>query len=469
MRRPLALALSLVLCASADALAQIPNNGMEMWTQSPQLVYWTTNSYPQTLPPWDPYIVRQDADAHTGDWCADFWGNGVMKPFATQTFPLTTAHPLQLEFWYKLSFPPCVNEPGAEEQDTVSVDVELLYNGAVVDQGHWESTTSIFGYTPVSIPISQQALQFDSCRITIRGGKVYGGCGIIIAPTEFRVDDLNLVVPALSCVNPDQVDPGVFCPAVIDPVCGCNNVTYNNACEAYYSGGVTTWTAGACSGCVAQFSYTQQTTAFAFTDQSIVASGSYAWDFGDGTTSTDQNPTHTYAQPGWYNVCLVATGLNGGNEGCTDISCQMVYANDGCIDSSLICIPGSLCCDAPINEPVCGCDGVEYPNPCTATFFGGVMQSTPGPCTPNGVKDTDVLTLSAHPNPSSGTVLLSLSVPMGRCTIVVLDALGRTVHTANTDQTTVALDLSGLPSGVHIVRVSAANGSVAQHRIAISR
>jgi PKD repeat protein len=33
----------------------------------------------------------------------------------------------------------------------------------------------------------------------------------------------------------------------------------------------------------------------------------YAWDFGDGTTSTDQNPTHTYANPGEFAVTLTVT------------------------------------------------------------------------------------------------------------------------------------------------------------------
>ncbi len=35
-------------------------------------------------------------------------------------------------------------------------------------------------------------------------------------------------------------------------------------------------------------------------------SGSVMWDFGDGTTSTQRNPSHTYATPGDYTVTLVA-------------------------------------------------------------------------------------------------------------------------------------------------------------------
>ena len=32
----------------------------------------------------------------------------------------------------------------------------------------------------------------------------------------------------------------------------------------------------------------------------------YSWDFGDGTTSTEENPSHTYNEPGEYTITLVA-------------------------------------------------------------------------------------------------------------------------------------------------------------------
>jgi len=39
---------------------------------------------------------------------------------------------------------------------------------------------------------------------------------------------------------------------------------------------------------------------------------SYAWDFGDGTTSTDPAPTHAYANNGTYTITLVVTDDDGG-------------------------------------------------------------------------------------------------------------------------------------------------------------
>jgi PKD repeat protein len=46
---------------------------------------------------------------------------------------------------------------------------------------------------------------------------------------------------------------------------------------------------------------------------------SYSWDFGDGTTSTKANPTHTYSDTGTYQVTLIANGSN-----CADTQTKQV-------------------------------------------------------------------------------------------------------------------------------------------------
>ena len=38
---------------------------------------------------------------------------------------------------------------------------------------------------------------------------------------------------------------------------------------------------------------------------------SWAWNFGDGTSSTDRNPTHAYSAPGQYTVTLRVTTADG--------------------------------------------------------------------------------------------------------------------------------------------------------------
>lgn len=50
----------------------------------------------------------------------------------------------------------------------------------------------------------------------------------------------------LSCIDTNMIDLGVFCPGVIDPVCGCDSVTYQNACQATYYYGVSSYYPGAC-------------------------------------------------------------------------------------------------------------------------------------------------------------------------------------------------------------------------------
>ena len=51
----------------------------------------------------------------------------------------------------------------------------------------------------------------------------------------------------------------------------------------------------------------------AFTDKSTRSPTKWKWSFGDGTTSTKQNPTHKYFKAGMYTVTLIATNDNGSN------------------------------------------------------------------------------------------------------------------------------------------------------------
>ena len=50
-----------------------------------------------------------------------------------------------------------------------------------------------------------------------------------------------------------------------------------------------------------------------FTDLSTGSPNSWSWSFGDGGTSTVQNPSHTYNTSGTYSVSLTAANANGSN------------------------------------------------------------------------------------------------------------------------------------------------------------
>ncbi|WP_018479813.1 Kazal-type serine protease inhibitor family protein [Pontibacter roseus] len=47
------------------------------------------------------------------------------------------------------------------------------------------------------------------------------------------------------CIDQAKINPDQMCTMQYDPVCGCDNKTYGNACEANRAG-VTAYTQGAC-------------------------------------------------------------------------------------------------------------------------------------------------------------------------------------------------------------------------------
>lgn len=64
---------------------------------------------------------------------------------------------------------------------------------------------------------------------------------------------------------------------------------------------------------VANFSKNIAGLSVTFTDTSSNLPTSWAWNFGDASTSTDQNPSHVYSTEGYYTVALTATNASGSN------------------------------------------------------------------------------------------------------------------------------------------------------------
>jgi PKD repeat protein/subtilisin family serine protease len=144
-----------------------------------------------------------------------------------------------------------------------------------------------------------------------------------------------------------------------------------------------------------------------FTDLSTNAQ-SWFWDFGDGTTSTQQNPVHTYTQPGVFVVSLSAVGP------------------DGCANATT--------------------DTLEVTEEVISTNVSGIFLSS---------------IINIYPNPSSG--VFHVIIPRERRLFLemgIYDMKGSRIDT-NIDfknsSENITLDLSSYPKGIYYLHIATEN------------
>lgn len=78
----------------------------------------------------------------------------------------------------------------------------------------------------------------------------------------------------------------------------------------------------------AGFTFTSNNLDFNFTDTTTNNPDSWIWDFGDGNTSTQQNPQHSFANGGIYDVTLIASNSSGSDTTTVQISAIGVSLNE---------------------------------------------------------------------------------------------------------------------------------------------
>ncbi|MBS1664791.1 MAG: PKD domain-containing protein [Bacteroidetes bacterium] len=79
--------------------------------------------------------------------------------------------------------------------------------------------------------------------------------------------------------------------------------------------------------------------------QNIAGLQSWVWDFGDGTTSTDPQPTHTFSAPGAYGTVLRWTDLNG----CTGTTNMLSTVIGGAMSVDFSSDVTTVCAGTPVN------------------------------------------------------------------------------------------------------------------------
>jgi PKD repeat protein len=149
----------------------------------------------------------------------------------------------------------------------------------------------------------------------------------------------------------------------------------------------------------ADFIYSINGAEVTFTNQSTGTS--WYWDFGDGTTSTDENPVHTYAGSGTYNVTLIVQNSCG-----TDTLVQQV----------------------------------------NITFVG--------------LPDLSNDQLFVYPNPADDVITIVLPQPGIETTIRVYNTAGQCIISKylQDNKSTIFLDIAELPAGLYMLIIQTSTG-----------
>lgn len=216
-----------------------------------------------------------------------------------------------------------------------------------------------------------------------------------------------------------------------------------------------------------------------FTNSSTNAT-TYTWDFGDGATSTDKDPSHDYTKAGTYTVKLTTTGGTCAGAKDDEIKTSYITINAAPVGvDTFRCGPGVVKLtatgggtikwyDSPSATTVLG-TGNTFTTPSITTTTTYYITSTFATCTTpavpviakvetcTGIDNNDAsAAIEAFPNPA--TNLLNIKATENINAVYVVDMVGKVIMQDNASKkSAVQLNIEALPAGLYFVRVYTAN------------
>lgn len=213
----------------------------------------------------------------------------------------------------------------------------------------------------------------------------------------------------------------------------------------------------ACSNGISyQSNYTNGNAGEVFFNSSILnanpLNATYSWDFGDGSTSTQANPSHTYQATGFYYVCLT-TAYNGCiYTSCTSIYVDLTWWNIGNPFQGP-CSAGFMITSSPmINTGLVNIVNTSQGNNLTYSWSFG-----------NGFVSTNPTPFTTIVNPGIYAICLTVSDSLNTCTstfcdTITVDSLGNVTRAALPGN--VAIIVSGAPQPSSITSITAVESNV---------
>jgi PKD repeat protein len=212
-----------------------------------------------------------------------------------------------------------------------------------------------------------------------------------------------------------------------------------------------------------------------FTDLSTNEPTAWEWIFDDGSTSTLQNPVHTFAENGAYEVCLTASNTAGASSQCyiVDINTYVVtpVADFTFTISDLFVSFSDISANSPTAWDWDYGDGIHsnvqspshlydiagtYEVCLTASNTAGSNTTCKTLQVVTAIENLSVLGISISPNPADAYFSLHFPDAVEQKTIIMTDAAGRELLSLNTFDASLQIPTVDLPGGVYFVKIQTA-------------